>query len=112
MRVRLAERGGGPFSPGRAAVFSVAWGLGAGIGVAAGAFLTVVGEAGAPGMDSLDFGSDIIALPLAVAVGVGALHAALQLGVAAARGRGGDDASSSADGPDEEGSDAEAPLPE
>ncbi|GAB4273610.1 MAG: hypothetical protein Kow0056_00850 [Coriobacteriia bacterium] len=61
---------------------SLAWGIGAGLGVATGAWLTVVGEAGAPGVESLDLSSDVIGLPLAAAAIVTAAHF---LGTAAAR---------------------------
>lgn len=42
------------FSPMRAAAWASTWGMGVGIGVALGAYLTVIGGAGAPGPGALD----------------------------------------------------------
>lgn len=40
------------------------WGVGAGIGVALGGWLTAVGGAGAPGVEALDLVEDVLLLPL------------------------------------------------
>jgi hypothetical protein len=55
-------------------------------GVALGAWLTVVGEAGAPGAAAIDPGIDFLALPLGAAGAVFIVHLAVQLVVASWRG--------------------------
>ena len=81
----LLAKGGSPFSWGRAALWATSWGIGAGIGVAAGAWLTVVGEAGAPGVESIDPGSDLFLLPMAVFGAVAVVHLLGQVVAAAVR---------------------------
>jgi hypothetical protein len=77
---------GKPIRWGLALLWSASWGLGAGLGVAAGAWLTVVGQAGAPGVESLDAGSELLALPALVFGAVLAAHLAWQVVVASLRG--------------------------
>jgi hypothetical protein len=67
-------------------LWSLSWGLGAGLGVAAGAWLTVVGQAGAPGVESLDPGSELLALPAIVFGVVFATHLLWQVVLALYRG--------------------------
>lgn len=67
--------------PLRAAFWAATWGLGVAIGVALGGWLTVVGGAGTPGVESLDLAEDVFALPLAVGGGVFLLHLAGQAAV-------------------------------
>ncbi len=45
------------------AVMAGAWGVGVALGVGAGAWLTVVSGAGAPGSGALEPGTDLIVLP-------------------------------------------------
>lgn len=54
------------FSAGRAALWSLTWSVGAGLGVALGAYLTVVGAQAAPGDAKLDL-TELLLLPLAAA---------------------------------------------
>ena len=75
---RLVAKGGQPFRISRAALWAFSWGLGAAVGVAAGAWLTVVGEAGAPGIESIDPGTDLFALPAAAFLTVFLAHFAGQ----------------------------------
>jgi hypothetical protein len=84
---RLVQKGGRPLTAGRAVAFSAAWGLGAAIGVALGAWLTLVGQAGAPGVEGLDPGTDLIVVPLVAFAVVFVVHLAIQLAVALVRGR-------------------------
>jgi hypothetical protein len=84
---RLVQKGGRPLTAGRALAMSFAWGLGAAIGVALGAWLTLVGESGAPGVQGLDTGTDLFAIPLAAFAVVFVAHLALQVSIAWARGR-------------------------
>ncbi|MHB1477062.1 MAG: hypothetical protein ACYCXD_05755 [Coriobacteriia bacterium] len=67
--------------------WSLTWGIGAGIGVALGGWLTVVGGSGAPGAGGLDIGVDVIALPLATLAVVSVAHLIGQLIASALRGR-------------------------
>lgn len=76
-RLRLTE----------ALFWSLTWGVGAGIGVALGGWLTVVGGSGAPGTGGLDIGVDVIALPLATVAVVALVHLLGQLVASALRGR-------------------------
>jgi hypothetical protein len=85
--VRLVQKGGRPLTAGRAVAFSAAWGLGAAVGVALGAWLTLVGQAGAPGVEGLDPGTDLVVVPLAAFAIVFVAHLGLQLTVAWMRGR-------------------------
>jgi hypothetical protein len=85
--VRLVQKGGRPLTAGRAFAFSAAWGLGAAIGVALGAWLTLVGQAGAPGVEGLEPGTDLIIVPLVAFALVFVVHLAIQLAVALVRGR-------------------------
>jgi len=84
---RLVQKGGRPLTAGRAFAMSFAWGLGAAIGVALGAWLTLVGEAGAPGVAGLDTGTDLFTVPLAAFAVVFVAHLAIQVTIAWARGR-------------------------
>ena len=73
--------------PGRALFWSLTWGMGVAVGVAAGGWLTLVGGAGAPGSEALEPISDLVVLP---AIGGGVvvfLHLVGQLTAAALRGR-------------------------
>ncbi len=51
-------------SPGRLVLRAIPWGLGAGVGVALGGWLTAVGGVGAPGVQSLEPGVDLFVLPI------------------------------------------------
>jgi hypothetical protein len=84
---RLVQKGGRPLTAGRAFAMSFAWGLGAAIGVALGAWLTLVGEAGAPGIEGLDTGTDVFVVPLAAFAVVFVAHLGLQVTIAWVRGR-------------------------
>jgi len=53
----------GRFRLGRAVVGAAAWGIGVVVGVALGGWLTVVGGAGTPGVEALDFMEDLVVLP-------------------------------------------------
>jgi hypothetical protein len=70
----LLARSGVTFRWSRAVAWALSWGVGAALGVAAGAWLTVVGEAGAPGVGSIDPGMEFVTLPLAALVVVSAVH--------------------------------------
>jgi hypothetical protein len=48
----------------RAALWSLPWSIGIGIGVALGGWLTVAGGSGSPGVSALDLGHDILTVPL------------------------------------------------
>lgn len=78
----MASTGLGPL---RAAFWAATWGLGVAIGVALGGWLTVVGGAGTPGVESLDLAQDVFALPLAVGGGVFVLHLIGQIAVGLVR---------------------------
>lgn len=67
--------------------WSLSWGVGAGIGVALGGWLTVVGGSGAPGTGGLEIGTDLVVLPLATLAVVTILHLSGQLVASALRGR-------------------------
>ena len=58
----------------RAVLWSLTWGMGVGIGVALGGWLTVVGGAGAPGVESLDLVEDVLVLPVIAGVAVSMVH--------------------------------------
>lgn len=83
----LVGRSGAPLRLGDALLWSVAWGAGAAIGVALGAWLTAVGGAGAPGAQALEVTSDFVVLPALAFGAVVASHFAFQLALAALRGR-------------------------
>lgn len=83
----LAGRSGAPFRPGDALLWSAAWGAGAAIGVALGAWLTAVGGAGAPGAQALEVTSDFVVLPALAFAAVAASHFAFQVALAVLRGR-------------------------
>lgn len=83
---RLLAKDGTQLRWGAAIGWALSWGVGAAIGIAAGAWLTVVGEAGAPGVESLDPTSDLVMLPLAALVVVSLVHLAVQAGAAKVRG--------------------------
>ena len=85
--VKLVARGGQSYRAGRAVLWAFSWGLGAAIGVAAGAWLTVVGEASAPGIEAIDPGVDLIALPAAAFATVFVIHLFAQAIAALVRGR-------------------------
>lgn len=63
----------------RALFWAATWGVGAGIGVALGGWLTAVGGAGAPGVESLDLMEDVLLLPLLAGGVVFLVHLAGQL---------------------------------
>ncbi len=52
------------------------WGVGVAAGVALGSWLTVVGGAGAPGLESIDPGTDLLMLPAAAGGAMFALQLA------------------------------------
>lgn len=83
----LITRTGRPLKLGDAVLWSVSWGVGVALGVMLGAWLTAVGGAGAPGPESLEVTSDLVALPAVAGGVVAGLHFAFQLVVAALRGR-------------------------
>lgn len=58
------------FRPGATALWGATWAVGVTLGVALGGWLTVVGEAGAPGGAALDLSTDVIGLPLAAGASV------------------------------------------
>lgn len=58
----------------RAIFWAATWGVGAAIGVALGGWLTVVGGAGTPGVESLDLVEDVVVLPLLAGGAVFAVH--------------------------------------
>jgi hypothetical protein len=80
---RLTVRDGSELRVGRAIVLSVAWGAGAGIGVALGAVLTALGGAGVPGLSGLQLGTDLVVVPWVVGglVAAGHLGGTLLLGL-------------------------------
>lgn len=84
---RLVQKGGRPLTAGRAFAMSFAWGLGAAIGVALGSWLTLVGQAGAPGVEGLDAGTDLFVVPLVAFAVVFVVHLVLQMTIAWVRGR-------------------------
>ncbi|MDA3935623.1 MAG: hypothetical protein PF636_01975 [Actinomycetota bacterium] len=51
------------FGMGRAIFWSATWALGAALGVALGGWLTAVGGVGAPGVEAMDLGTDVLLLP-------------------------------------------------
>jgi hypothetical protein len=59
--------------------WAATWGVGAAIGVAVGGWLTAVGGAGAPGVESLDLTEDVLLLPLLTGLAVFSAHILLQL---------------------------------
>jgi len=73
--------------PGRALFWSLTWGVGVAVGVAAGGWLTLVGGAGAPGSEALQPLSDLVALPALGGGIVMLLHLVGQFTAAALRGR-------------------------
>ena len=83
----LAGMDGHPFRWGRALLWALSWGIGAALGVALGAYLTVVGETGAPGIEGIDPGTDLILLPVITLAVVTAAHLTLQIVRARVRGR-------------------------
>lgn len=83
----LVARGGSTFRLGRSLLWSASWGLGAAIGVALGGWLTLVGGAGAPGIESLDPWTDLAVLPFVAFVAVAAVHLVAQVLFAILRGR-------------------------
>ncbi len=68
------ERG---FRLGRAVVWASSWALGAALGVAGGAYLTVVGQAGAPGVTAIEPGTDLLLLPALAFATVFVVHLAV-----------------------------------
>ncbi|MBE0475986.1 MAG: hypothetical protein IBX62_02680 [Coriobacteriia bacterium] len=62
----------------RALARAVPWAVGAALGVAAGAYLTAVGGAGAPGASALDAWVDLVALPALAFAAMLAAHLLLQ----------------------------------
>lgn len=83
----LVARGGAPFRLRVALWWSFTWALGAGLGVALGGWLTLVGGAGAPGAAAIDPISDLVVLPSVAFVGVLVLELLVRIAVAALRGR-------------------------
>jgi len=65
----------------RAVFWAATWGVGAGIGVALGGWLTAVGGAGAPGVESLDLMEDVVLLPVLAGGVVFLVHLAGQLAI-------------------------------
>jgi hypothetical protein len=63
----------------RGLFWAATWGVGAGIGVALGGWLTAVGGAGAPGVESLNLFEDVVLLPLLAGGAVFFVHLAGQL---------------------------------
>ena len=59
---------------GRGVFWAATWGVGAAIGVAVGGWLTAVGGAGAPGVESLELAEDLIVLPALAGLSVFGLH--------------------------------------
>lgn len=70
----------------RGLFWAATWGVGTGIGVALGGWLTAVGGAGAPGVEALDLVEDVVLLPLLAGGAVFFVHLAGQLIVYAIRG--------------------------
>lgn len=87
MGVPLVRRDGSPFRVGATLAWAFSWGIGVGVGVALGAWLTVVGQAGAPGVEALEPGADLLLLPVMAFAAVSAVHLVFQVAVAALRGR-------------------------
>lgn len=58
----------------RALLWALTWGIGVAIGVALGGWLTVVGGAGAPGVESLDLIEDVVVLPAIAGLAVTVIH--------------------------------------
>ncbi len=58
----------------RGVFWASTWAVGAAIGVAAGGWLTVVGGAGTPGVESLDLTEDLLVLPVLAGLAVFAVH--------------------------------------
>jgi len=71
----------------RAALWAATWGLGVSLGVALGGWLTVIGGAGTPGVESLDLAQDVFVLPLVVGGCVFVVHFTGQVVAAIVRGR-------------------------
>jgi hypothetical protein len=71
---------------GRGFLWAGAWGVGAGIGVALGAWLTVAGQSGVPG-GTIDTSGELIRLPLLAAGAVFAADLGVQVVIAAVRRR-------------------------
>lgn len=69
----------------RGVFWAATWGLGAGLGIALGGWLTAVGGAGAPGTESLDLVQDVVVLPLLFGGAVFVIHLGGQLLVAAVK---------------------------
>jgi len=61
-------------SLGSAVFWAATWGVGVAIGVALGGWLTVVGGAGTPGVESLDIIEDVLLLPGIVGFVVFCVH--------------------------------------
>ena len=99
--MRLAYRDGSDLPLVRAAVFSGAWGLGVGGGVALGAVLTATSGAGAPGLSAVDVTADLLRVPLIVGSAVFTGHLAFTLALAALRGRRAPEIQTQEDEPDE-----------
>ncbi len=59
---------------GRAVFWAATWGVGAAIGVAVGGWLTAVGGAGAPGVESLELAEDLLVLPGLAGLAVFGIH--------------------------------------
>jgi len=83
----LVSKKGSPLSLRRAVLLAGSWGLGASLGVALGAWLTVVGEAGAPGVEGLQLGTDLFLLPVLAFVSVFTVHVVAQIATAWVRGK-------------------------
>jgi hypothetical protein len=73
------ESTGHRFRLGRAAVWASSWALGAALGVAAGAYLTVVGQAGAPGVTAIEPGTDLLLLPALAFAAVFVVHLGIRV---------------------------------
>lgn len=54
--------------------WALTWGVGVAVGVALGGWLTVVGGAGAPGLEALDTVEDLFVLPAVSGIAVACVH--------------------------------------
>ena len=84
----FVARDGSPFRAGAAAFWALTWGVGVAAGVALGGWLTLVGGAGAPGVEALEPLADLVVLPAVAGGAVMLVHLLGQLIAAAVRGRG------------------------